>query len=104
MYKCYLHCVLIRGVVSSVDNSDSLAPIQTEGSAEDVDGGPTLVPLDRGFGLQGAVRGARFEARVLDQPLCLFDHLRPALARCLAVVEGQQRTFVLHPGAVFAEL
>lgn len=71
--ESYHHGIFISDVISRVDDLDSFAPIHTERRPEDVDGSPTLVPLDRRFGLYGAMRLGDTESIVRDQLACLGD-------------------------------
>lgn len=73
----YLHGIFIRGIIPRVNDANALAPVQPERSAQDVDGGSALVPLDGRLGLECAVCLARCEARFLNHRLSLLDHVRP---------------------------
>lgn len=73
----YLHGIFIRGIIPRVNDANALAPVQPERSAQDVDGGSALVPLDRWLGLERAVCLARREARLLNHRLSLLHHVRP---------------------------
>ena len=46
-----LHGVLVRDIVSGVDDADSLAPINTKGCPQNVDAGPAFVPSNWWFAL-----------------------------------------------------
>lgn len=73
--RTYHHGVLIGNVVTGVDDLDAFAPIHSEGSTEDVYGGPALVPLDRWFCLHCAVCLRNAETVLGDQLTCLGDEL-----------------------------
>ena len=47
-----LHGVLVRDIVSGVDDADSLAPINTKGCPQNVDAGPAFVPSNWWFALK----------------------------------------------------
>lgn len=73
----YLHGILIRGIISRVNDANALAPVQPKRGAQDIDGGSALVPLDGRLGLERAVGLARREARLLNHCLGVLHHVRP---------------------------
>lgn len=84
----HLHCILISGIIPSVNDANTLAPVQPEGGAQDVDGGSALVPLDGRLGLECAVSLPCHEARIFNHCLGLLHHVRPEVQRRLSVVES----------------
>lgn len=85
----YPHCVFIRDIVASINDPDTFAPVQTERCTQNVNGSTTLIPLDRWFRFNGTMRRTSFEARLLDNVLCLFHHLGTSFHWRFAIVERQ---------------
>jgi hypothetical protein len=95
-----LHRIFVSAVVSGVNNSNSLAPVDAERGPQDVDGRSTFVPLHRRLGLDGAVSLASLETRFLDQTSGFFGELGSQMYWSFAEMEGQKSALVLYPSAV----